>query len=176
MIKSLRPTWLDYTQWKSARWKTAITRKTLSQPIKLAIKNGIIHPNCQLLDIGCGHRSDCNLLNQQGINAAGFDPYYYPQHNLIQPTEIISLCFVINVIECPIERASVLKWVWTLTQKWLIIAVQLHNPSKNRIGEIRTSKNTFQKYYTNQELIRFIGETIQPKRIVSKSGIALIEK
>ncbi|BDA76068.1 hypothetical protein CAL7716_102340 (plasmid) [Calothrix sp. PCC 7716] len=168
--------WLDYTRWKSARWKTAIHRTKLSQPIKGAIARGIIHENSQLLDIGCGHRSDCNLLNQQGIKAVGFDPYYYPQLELIQPTEVISLNFVINVIECPFEREYVLKWAWELTKQWLIIAVQLHNPSKNRIGEIQTKKGTFQKYYTNCELTKFINSTIRPKYIKSKSGIVFIRK
>lgn len=176
MIKPADKYWLDYTHWKSRRWKSAIPRTTLSQPIKGAVAKGIIHQNCTLLDIGCGHRSDCNLLNQQGINAVGFDPYYYPQIELVQPTEVVSLCFVINVIECQHERREVLQWAWELAQRWLIMSVQLHNPSKNRIGEVYTKTGTFQKYYTNQELTTFITGALKPKHIKSKSGIVFIQK
>lgn len=176
MNKILSHAWLDYTQWKSARWKTAITRKTLSQPIKLAIQKGIINENSQLLDLGCGHRSDCNILLGRGINAIGFDPYYYPQFELIQPTEIVSLCFVVNTIECPIDRGEVINWAWKLTQKWLIIAVQMESNSKGRIGETLTSKGTFQKYYTPNELTEFVSNTIKPQYIKSSSGIVFASK
>ncbi len=168
--------WLDYTQWKSARWKTAIHRTALSRPIKLAIEKGVIHDNCQLLDLGCGHRSDCNILHSRGINAIGFDPYYYPQFELIQPSQIVSLCFVINVIECPIERHKVVQWAWELTQKWLIIAVQPPRKTEGKIGEVHTKINTFQKYYTQQELLDFVRNITKSQHILSKAGITIISK
>lgn len=176
MIKPADKYWLDYTHWKSSRWKTAITRKTLSRPIKLAIQNGIINENSQLLDLGCGHRSDCIILNSRNINAVGFDPYYYPTFNLVQPSEIVSLCFVVNTIECPIERNEVVKWAWELTQKWLIVAVQMHNPSKNRIGEVYTNTGTFQKYYTSKELTTFITGAINPQYTKCSSGVIFANK
>lgn len=171
MINQNYRQWLDYTRWNSARWKTAIHRTTLSRPIKLAIAREVIHNDCQLLDLGCGHRSDCNILNERGINATGFDPYYYPQFELIQPTEVVSLCFVVNVIECPVERREVVQWAWELTQKWLIIAVQQQMPSKDKIGEVRTKRNTFQKYYTQNQIAGFVSDITKPRYIESKTGI-----
>ena len=86
---------------------TALSRKTLSGPIKKAIS--MVDDSCSILDYGSGKGSDVELLNKQGFNAQGFDPYY--QDSMPPGSFDLVFCsFVLNVIEdLPTSRLSVVK-------------------------------------------------------------------
>lgn len=53
-------------------YKTAISRKTLSLPMKYLVSKSLIEGYC--LDYGCGRGSDANLLNIDK-----YDPHYFPE-------------------------------------------------------------------------------------------------
>lgn len=163
------PTWLDPKTWQSDRWKTAISRNRFSAPMRLAVERKIIRPNQPHLDFGCGRGDDVRRLRQQGLVASGYDPYWKPD-TPIAPAPTVSLLFVINVIEQAQERVEVLKFTWSLTQDTLIVAVRTDG-----VGEMRTSINTFQKFYPGVALKNFIQQTLPNVYVESLgNGICMV--
>jgi DNA phosphorothioation-associated putative methyltransferase len=166
------PSWFDHTTWGSKRWKTAITRKTLSVPMRLALERGVICKYEPVLDFGSGKGFDVSHLAQHGIPVTGFDPYYNYCPQVIRPYPIIACNFVLNVIEDEAERADVLRYLWALTQASLILGV--------RIGGDRhewTSIGTFQQYYTQATWRSYIAKVLGVVRVeYPASGIAFIRR
>lgn len=148
--KIIVPEWLNCSTWKTPRWKAAISRGTLSKPVQLARMRSLIHLDSEVLDIGCGKGDDVERLNSLGrIQARGFDPYYFPDTSVLYPAEIVCLIYVLNVIEDPEERAEVLRFAWSLTNRALIVAVRSRQTVD--VPEVVTRIGTFQKYYTRPE-------------------------
>src|SRR5262245_11844892 len=58
------------------RYRTALTRDSLSRPIKLAVEDGVLHTGTQVFDYGCGRGDDLRILSSQGIVCAGWDPAF----------------------------------------------------------------------------------------------------
>jgi DNA phosphorothioation-associated putative methyltransferase len=54
-------------------------------------------------------------LRENGIEAAGWDPYYAPD-NPIAAADMVNLGFVVNVIEDFDERLEALTRAWSLTR------------------------------------------------------------
>lgn len=118
------PHWLDYNQWQSPRWKAAIARSKMSMPMRLASMHRVITEDRTLLDFGCGRNHDVEHLTKFGYPCAGFDPYWAYHLNLLQPTDVVSCIYVINVIESAAERTEVLQYCWKLCRRSLIVAVR----------------------------------------------------
>lgn len=123
------PKWYSLTTWETPRWRTALSRRSLSMPMRLALEHGIIKPELKLLDFGSGKNycNDIQHLKELRIVAIGFDPYWNRQPNFnyelgkLQPTDIVSCIYVINVIESEKERVEVLQYCWQLTTRSLIV-------------------------------------------------------
>src|SRR5438128_1633999 len=60
------------------RYRTALKRTDLSRPAKCALRDGLIGVETSVLDYGCGHGTDVDLLASQGITCAGWDPVFFP--------------------------------------------------------------------------------------------------
>ncbi len=138
------------------RHRGAIKLNDLSRPVRLAVSFGVLKKENTLFDYGCGHGEDIKLLGNQGYQTNGWDPYYFPQ-NQLQRADIINLGYVLNVIENEQERREALKNAWELTDKLLIVAAQISvgEPGKGHIAYndgFVTARNTFQKYYEQNEL------------------------
>jgi DNA phosphorothioation-associated putative methyltransferase len=142
------PSWLLPKNWKSDRWKSAIKRASLSRPIKDALISPWLPTNGSWLDFGCGHGLDIGRINSEEYHPKfNFDPYYFPRFDLLNRTyKIVSLIYVLNIIEEPVERCKTLKLAWELTQSALIVAVRTDGA-----GQQFTSIGTFQKYYSTDE-------------------------
>lgn len=160
------------------RHKAAIIRTDLSRPVRLALESNLFEPGISFLDYGCGHGSDVLRIGQLGFNSNGWDPYYFPSNSLA-PADIVNLGYIINVIETPIERKDALIKAWSLTKKVLIVAAQvIINDSSN--GQIAyedgviTRRNTFQKYYDQQELKTYIDETLLVDAVPVALGVYFI--
>ena len=162
-------------------WLTAIIRKEMSRPTRLALEKGFIRG--KVLDYGCGIGVDTKKLLELGVDATCFEPYAKESYlykylkdlevkgRLLTSTEnlpnesfdTILLNYVINVIPNPEEREKVLKDVYRLLKKdgCVIIAVrskeEIEHEAK-RGGWIKygdgyiTRKGTFQKGFTHEEL------------------------
>lgn len=157
------------------RHRAAIFRSNLSRPLRLAVEAGLLSPGCQVFDYGCGRGGDVERLREMGYGVAGWDPYYQPD---VPPraAEIVNLGYVINVIENEAERREALVKAWALTQNVLIVAAQVvledarHGSIAYGDGVI-TQRNTFQKYYEQEELKHYIDQVLGVDAIPLGLGI-----
>lgn len=160
------------------RHRAAIHRSALSKPVRLALEAGLFTPDCRFFDYGCGHGTDIKLLRDRGFQSSGFDPYYQP--DTPQTTaDIVNLGYIINVIENARERREALLNAWKLTQTVLIVAAQvlIYDHTRGLIAYedgIITSRNTFQKYYEQDELKSYIDQVLQVDAIPAALGIYFV--
>lgn len=163
-----------------AREKTAIVRYELSSPMKILAKNGFLEGQYSIFDYGCGRGDDLRELEAHGLDALGWDPNFLPDADIVN-ADVVNIGFVINVIEERIERAEAIQGAWSITEKLLVVSAMLANekylekftPYKDGII---TSRNTFQKYYTQSELKIFIELSIDEQAIAVAPGIYFIFK
>ena len=172
------------------RFRTAIKRNKLSVPFKLAFKEGLICKDDTIFDYGCGRGDDVKILKQMGYHADGWDPYYFKDHPLIK-SDTVNLGYVVCVIEDRLERATALLRAFHLTKKYLLVSARLGPPPKDLHYEpykdgVKTSANTFQKFYNHNELQVWVGETLmefawkgsRPGFLISRiaPGVVLVQK
>ena len=161
------------------RHKTAINRYDLSTPVKALEKHGYLDGSRTLFDFGCGKGDDLKILEENGVPASGWDPYYCPNNEKIA-ADIVNLGFVLNVIENQEERAQTLIEAFSLANQAIIISAMLEGRQKgawiNRGDGVVTSRNTFQKYYTQSELSEYIETVLDESPISFGPGIFLVFK
>lgn len=166
------PEWLDCTRWKTPRWKCAIARRTLSMPLRLALKRGLLLPQHATLDFGCGRGDDVKHLRDRNVPCVGFDPYWHNNTSELQGSDTVICIYVLNTIEDSTERIQVLQFVWELARRSLILAVRTDGK-----GEGTTSIGTFQKYYTREEFQQFIVDSLGRVKIVPlRSGVVVVQR
>lgn len=162
------------------RHKTAITRYSLSAPMKLLQKKGYLDGTYNIFDYGCGLGDDLAELHANGITANGWDPNFRPEQDLVS-ADIVNLGFVLNVIEDVAERIEALHKAFSLADSMLIVSCMLGSESlissfKQYKDGVITSRNTFQKYYTQQELKLFLQDTLEVEPISFGPGIFILFK
>jgi len=160
--------------WEAARQRTALSRQGFSAPIQTLARHGLLALDRTLFDYGCGRGDDVRGLRENGLAAAGWDPYYAPDQP-IHGADLVNLGFVINVIEDFDERLEALTRAWSLAGTLLVVSVMLANQNDPR-GErfrdgVRTRRGTFQKYFTQGELKAFVGEVLDVEPIPVAPGI-----
>jgi DNA phosphorothioation-associated putative methyltransferase len=104
--------------------------------------------------------------------------YYRPDSPLIE-SDIVNLGYVINVIESAEERQEALLKAWQLTRQVLIVSAQIIIDDSERglmayEDGIITRRNTFQKYYQQEELKQYIDNTLGVDSIPITLGIYLV--
>jgi DNA phosphorothioation-associated putative methyltransferase len=163
---------------KIQRHKAAIARVTASKPVRLAVEAGLFPPDTTYFDYGCGHGADMEYVQRLGLTSAGWDPYYRPDEARIA-ADVVNLGYVINVIEDTAERREALINAWKLAQKVLVVAAQVLIDDRTRgviaYGDgIITSRNTFQKYYEQEELKSYIDQVLGVDSIPVALGIYFV--
>ncbi|MEM9267006.1 MAG: DNA phosphorothioation-associated putative methyltransferase, partial [Cyanobacteria bacterium P01_F01_bin.13] len=163
---------------KIDRHKAAIVRKALSKPVRLAMEAGLFTPETSFFDYGCGHGGDVSRIGQKGFQAIGWDPFYQPDTPQ-QSADIVNLGYVINVIEDLAERRDALVKAWQLTQRVMIVAAQVLVADSRRglvayEDGIITRRNTFQKYYEQEELKAYIDQVLGVDAIPAALGIYFV--
>ncbi|MBC1237743.1 DNA phosphorothioation-associated putative methyltransferase [Nostoc sp. 2RC] len=160
------------------RHRAAIARNDISRPVRLAIEWAILHQNTTFFDYGCGYGGDVQRVANLGYTSAGWDPYYYPDvpHT---PADVVNLGYVLNVIEDAQERRQSLIQAWELAQQVLIVAAQVlvNAPSKTQVAYndgIVTRRNTFQKYYEQEELKTYIDEVLNVDAVPVALGVYFV--
>lgn len=165
---------------KISRDKTAIVRYELSSPMKVLAKHGFLEGQYSIFDYGCGRGDDLRELEAHGLDALGWDPNFLPDAEKLN-ADLVNIGFVINVIEDRNERIEALQGAWELTDKLLVASAMLANESylaqftPYKDGII-TSRNTFQKYFTQSELKLFIELSLDEQAIAVAPGIYFIFK
>lgn len=162
------------------RHKTAISRDKLSTPMFLLAQRGYLNGSYSILDYGCGRGDDLRELEAHGVNAIGWDPIYRPDVD-IESSDIVNLGFVINVIEEKQEREETLIRAYNYAEKLLLVSTMLGNAQiyerfKPYRDGVITSRNTFQKYYTQGELQYFIESTLTENAIALAPGVFAVFK
>lgn len=157
------------------RHKTALVRYELSAPMKQLGLHGYLEGQHSIMDYGCGRGDDLRALQSMGLDALGWDPNHYPDGER-QVSQIVNLGYVINVIEDPDERIDALLQAWQLTECLLVVSAMLANDAFiarfPAFGDgVITSRNTFQKYYSQSELRGFLERILEESPITVAPGI-----
>ena len=160
------------------RHLAAIHRNELSRPIRITLEAELFSPDTSFFDYGCGHGEDVTRIRDRGYTSSGWDPYYYPD-NPLKTADIVNLGYIINVIEDVKERREALVKAWSLTEKILIVSAQVLVDNRQRgllaYGDgILTSRNTFQKYYQQEELKTYIDNVLEVNAIAVGLGVFLV--
>lgn len=162
------------------RQKAAMHRKDISRPVRLAQEAELFTPQTTFFDYGCGFGSDVEKMQQLGYSSVGWDPYYFP-NNEILAADIVNLGYVINVIEDSLERRQALIKAWEITKRVLLVSAQVLIDHQDRgliayADGIITSRNTFQKYYEQEELKTYIDHLLGVEAIPVSLGIYFVFK
>lgn len=160
------------------RHRAAIARNDISRPVRLAIEWAILNAETSFFDYGCGFGGDVQRVANLGYTSGGWDPYYFPNETII-PADVVNFGYVLNVIEDQEERRQSLIHAWELTQQVLIVAAQvlINAPSKAQLAYsdgIVTRRNTFQKYYEQQELKTYIDEVLKVDAVPVALGVYFV--
>ena len=159
----------------AAPHKTAIQRWSLSRPVALALDDGLLSTKTTFFDYGCGRGGDLKRLHQMGLSVSGWDPAFFPDEDRT-PADVVNLGYVVNVIERPEERAVALCAAWNLAEKLLIVSARLDWEARTVAGDfcgdgIITGKRTFQKFFAQDELRRWIESTIRRAPVAAAPGV-----
>lgn len=161
------------------RHKTAISRSEFSKPVKTLIDYGLLGPEDQFLDFGCGLGDDVRGLTELGYRAAGWDPYYCPDGERPR-AEVVNLGFVVNVIEDPAERVETLLEAWRHTTRLLVVSTlmtgrECQYSQIEPFGDgIITNRNTFQKHYEPAEFHSFIDDALETEVVPVEPGVCYV--
>ncbi len=166
---------------RAKRHRTAIGRSQLSRPVQCAMEHGLLARGKTFFDYGCGLGDDIHYLRQLGIQAAGWDPAHCPQ-NVKQPADVVNLGFVLNVIDDPVERVAALREAYSLAKDALVVAV-IRPPADGTsatwqpFGDgVLTGRDTFQKYFTQDELRHLVEDALNCTAVAVDMGIFLVFK
>ncbi|MFK5892106.1 MAG: DNA phosphorothioation-associated putative methyltransferase [Pseudomonadota bacterium] len=159
------------------RHRTAISRGNLSAPVQFLARYGFLNGEYSVFDYGCGKGDDlCNLLENE-IDAQGWDPHFAPD-NEKKSCDLVNIGFVLNVIEEQQERYEALKGAFSLTNKLLVVSVMLYHQSSHKGERYKdgyiSSRNTFQKYYSQSEIKEYIDQTLKADSIPVAPGIFFV--
>ncbi|WP_220092806.1 DNA phosphorothioation-associated putative methyltransferase [Paraburkholderia unamae] len=158
------------------RHLTALSRAVISTPVQLLQRYGFLDAERSFFDYGCGRGGDINALACIGVSARGWDPYFCPDEPL-KAADTVNLGFVINVIENPAERVEALSKAFALAKTVLCVSVMLNNG--NAAGKpyrdgFLTSRNTFQKYFSQAELRDYLELALDREAFMVAPGIAFV--
>jgi len=160
------------------RHKTAIVRNDLSRPVRLALEAGLFKPGGTFFDFGCGHGTDVKRIAECGHISGGWDPFYFPDAELAA-ADVVNFGYVLNVVEQEEERRAALLKAWSLTKEVLIVAAQvlIGEPGKGQLAYndgLITSRNTFQKYYEQQELKSYVDSVLGADAVPAGLGVYFV--
>lgn len=146
------------------RHKTALTRYDLSKPVKTLLEFGMLKAGRSVFDYGCGQGSDIRGLAALGHEVSGWDPVHRTEGQR-READIVNLGFVLNVIEDPAERVEALVTAYGYARHLLVVAALVRetvDTSKaTAFGDgVLTQRNTFQKFFQQQELQQYIEDAL----------------
>jgi len=157
------------------RHKTAIARYTFSRPVQSLLEHGLLDSGITLLDYGCGQGDDVKGLQEMGYAVSAWDPVFFPDGKK-SSADVVNLGFVLNVIEDPVERMEVLHEAYDLSRKLLVVSTLIATSTTAALGRpykdgILTSRNTFQKYFRQDELERYLEDVLDNAPVAVGPGI-----
>ena len=157
------------------RHKTAMTRYDLSKPVKTLLEYGMLKAEATFFDYGCGQGSDVRGLQALGHAAEGWDPVHRPEVAR-READIVNMGYVLNVIEDPAERLEALVDAYRHARRLLVVSgliqetVESDRAAQYRDG-IVTRRNTFQKFFEQQELQQYIEDALDSTAVPVALGV-----
>lgn len=150
---------------KVHRHRTAINRYNFSTPVQKILDYELLKSGETFFDYGCGLGDDLRGLEVLGFHCWGWDPNHCPK-GVKKNADVVNLGFVLNVIEDPVERMEALKAAFSYSKNLLIVSTMLHNSNTSESSRIfsdgvLTSRNTFQKYFYQDELRQYIEDVLE---------------
>lgn len=160
------------------RHRTAINRGSLSAPMQGLARHGYLDGDFSVFDYGCGKGDDILELEAHGIDVTGWDPVFRSE-GLKKAADIVNLGFVINVIEERTERIEVLQEAYGLATKLLVVSAMLGRDSKSNHFKpykdgVITSRDTFQKYFSQAELKKFLEASVNAQAFAVAPGVFFV--
>ena len=180
VVCPIKPEYGKKEQVEIDRHRAALHRKELSRPVRIALEAELFTEGTTFFDYGCGHGRDILEIRDRGYHSQGWDPYYSPDTSIVS-ADIVNLGYVINVVENLQERREALIKAWELTNRVLIVSAQVLIDDRQRrlvaYGDgIITKRNTFQKYYEQEELKGYIDSVLNVDSIAVGLGVFLVFK
>ena len=162
------------------RHRTAMTRTSLSKPIRLAMECGIVSEGKTVFDYGCGLGTDADGLRALGYDVAAWDPAYFAEAPK-KAADVVNLGYVLNVIEKPAERIAVLVDAWAHARQALIVSTMISGKEsydyvREHSDGVLTSRNTFQKYFEPAEIQGLIESALESDAYPLGIGIYAVFK
>ena len=162
------------------RYRTALKRNKLSLPVQMLYKHEMLSENTTFFDFGCGRGDDIRQLTELGVVAAGWDPYYQPGAPK-ESADIVNLGYVINVIEKPDERVTVISEAFSYAKQLLnvsaLVGPNTYSSNVQPYGDgVLTSAGTFQKYFQPNELVELITQSTGSQPVPVAPGILFVFK
>ena len=158
------------------RHLTALSRSSVSAPVQLLIRHGLLVTGKTFFDYGCGRGGDVAALRKDGYNANGWDPHYQSEASVMS-ADIVNLGFVVNVIEDPAERIEALTTAFRLARTVMSVGVMLYGadpPGRPFRDGFLTSRNTFQKYFSQSEFRDYVEQVLHRNVFMVGPGVAFV--
>lgn len=157
------------------RHKTALARNELSKPVRTLLEYGLLRPNTTFFDYGCGLGADIKGLLALGHQADGWDPVHRPEAPK-RKAAIVNFGYVLNVIEDPAERLETLVSAYGLAERVLVVSALINETVDTDTAVpyqdgVLTNRNTFQKYFEQQELQQYIEDALEVTAVPVGLGI-----
>ena len=100
-------------------------------------------------------------------------------HERRRSADIVNLGFVLNVIEDAEERRATLRAAFSLTRRALVVSVMLGYQSKRAQfaayeDGVRTQRNTFQKYYAQDDFRSYVEATLGENAVPITPGTCIV--
>ncbi|MEU4332885.1 DNA phosphorothioation-associated putative methyltransferase [Nonomuraea dietziae] len=161
--------------WETERRLTAIGRTGLSVPARHAVADQQITSDSSVLDYGCGRGDDVRALQGIARRAVGWDPHYHPEGSL-DPSDVVLLTYVLNIIEDPEERRRTLVNAWELAEETLVVSTRLTWEKSKVKGTgfgdgVLTSRRTFQHLFSAGELRSYVEDATGVRCVSAAPGI-----
>ena len=160
------------------RHLTALSRSNISAPVQLLLRHKLLQPGQSFFDYGCGRGGDIDALNTHGVEANGWDPHFANDRPLSE-SDAVNLGFVVNVIEDPAERVEAIRKAFAIARQVMSVGVMLYGPEtpgKPFRDGFLTSRNTFQKYFSQSEFKDYLEQVLHEEVFMVGPGVAFVFK
>lgn len=159
------------------RHRTALQRYSLSAPMQALWRHGLLNGS-SVFDYGCGRGDDLRILRELGVVANGWDPHFAPSEPKLE-ADVVNIGYVINVVEDLRERRDALVGAFKLARKALAVSALIGGRTafeQHRLFRdgVLTSRGTFQKYFSQQELREYIATTLKRDPIAVAPGLFFV--
>ena len=160
---------------------TALTRTSLSVPMRELMNLCLFDLDSKCIDIGCGKGQDVEFIKYLGVDIVGYDRYNpnFKDDKLLESTyETVTCNYVFNVIYNLQEHKELLNNIKLLGNN-IYISVRSDKKAIKDTWEYieendcwKTPKNTYQRFYTEEMINTYFGEV---EYIINNSSLKLFK-